>query len=405
MNSNSIQGDIMEETKRRVYLDSAASTYVNREVLAEMMPVFNSVYGNPASIHSIGREAQNLLDTARERVARGINAEPSEIYFTSGGTEANNWAILGFAHANQNKGKHIITSKIEHESILSACKQLEKEGFEVTYLGCDENGIVSLSQLMGAIRPDTILVSIMVANNEVGTIQNLNAIARTVKERDIIFHCDAVQALGSFPLDVKSMPIDSMSISSHKIYGPKGIGALYVKKGTRIDNLILGGKQENGKRGGTVNVPGAVGFGKAVELATRDVTTSAHKLKVVRDYFVKSVQEKIENVTLNGHQYQRLSNIANLCFECVDNESLLMMLDLEGICCSIGSACSAGSVEPSYVLKAMGKTPEQIKSSIRFSIAKNTTKEDIDYVVEKLANIVKKLREISPLRKTTKEAK
>lgn len=395
----------MEDNKRKVYLDSAATTYVNREVLAEMMPVFNSIYGNPASVHSVGREAQNLLDNARTKIAHGINAETSEIYFTSGGTEANNWAILGLARANKDKGKHIITSKIEHESVLQACKQLEKEGFTVSYIGCDESGIVSLSQLMSAIRKDTILVSIMVANNEVGTIQNLNAIARTVKEKNILFHCDAVQALGSVPLNVKTIPIDAMSISAHKIYGPKGIGALYVKNGVKIDNLLFGGKQENGKRAGTVNVAFAVGFGKAIEIATRDVTITAQKLRHVRDYFVKNILEKIENVSLNGHLHQRLPNIANLCFECVDNESLHLMLDLEGIECSIGSACTAGSVEPSYVLKAMGKSQEQIKSSIRFSIAKNTTKDDIDYVIEKLAGIVKKLREISPLRKSNKESK
>lgn len=395
----------MEETKKRIYLDSASTTYVNREVIAEMMPVFNSVFGNPASVHSFGRDAQDLLDRARTRVAKGINADSNEIYFTSGGTEANNWAIVGLAKANAGKGKHIITSKIEHESVLDACKKLEKEGFEVTYVGCDENGIVSLSQIMSAIRPDTILISVMVANNEVGTIQNLNAIARTAKEKDILFHCDAVQALGAIPLDVKSMPIDAMSLSAHKIYGPKGIGALYVKKGVRIDGLIVGGKQEGNYRAGTVNIAGAVGFGKAVEIATRDVTVNAHKIKNVRDYFTRSVMEKIENVTLNGHQYQRTCGIANLCFECVDNESLMLMLDMEGIATSIGSACTAGTNIQSYVLKAMGRTPEEVKSSIRFSFGKNISKEDVDYVVEKLTGIVKKLREISPLRKTTKESK
>lgn len=395
----------MEDIKKRVYLDSASTTYVNREVLAEMMPVFNAVYGNPASVHSFGRDAQNLLDQARSRVAQGINAESSEIHFTSGGTEANNWAIVGLAKANIAKGRHIITSKIEHESVLEACKKLEQEGFEVTYVGCDETGVVSLSQIMAAIKPTTSLISIMVANNEVGTIQNLNAIARTAKENDILFHCDAVQALGAITLDVKTIPIDAMSISSHKIYGPKGIGALFVKKGVAIDGLIVGGKQESGFRAGTVNVAGAVGFGKAVELATRDVTVNAHKVKNVRDYFVRCVTEKIENVTLNGHQYQRTCGIANLCFECVDNESLMLMLDMAGVACSMGSACTAGTNIQSYVLKAMGLTAEKIKSSIRFSFGKNITKDDVDYVVEKLVDIVKKLREISPLRKTNKEAK
>ena len=245
----------------------------------------------------------------------------------------------------------------------------------------------------------------MVANNEVGTIQNLNAIARTAKEKNIIFHCDAVQAIGNIALDVKTIPIDAMSISSHKIYGPKGIGALFVRKGVVIDNLIVGGKQENGNRAGTVNVAGAVGFGKAVEIATRDVTINAHKIKNIRDYFTQKVTEKIEGVTINGHLNQRTCGIVNLCFECVDNESLLLMLDMEGIACSIGSACTAGTNIQSYVLKAMGKTPEQIKSSIRFSFGKNISKDDIDYVVEKLVVIVKKLREISPLRRSAKESK
>ena len=395
----------MEELKKRIYLDSASTTYVNREVLAEMMPVFNSVYGNPASVHSFGRDAQDLLDKARTRVANGIKANSNEIYFTSGGTEANNWAIIGLAKANADKGKHIITSKIEHESVLSACKKLESEGYDITYVGCDDNGIVSLTQIMSAIRPDTCLISVMVANNEVGTIQNLNAIARTAKEKDILFHCDAVQALGAIPLDVKSIPIDAMSLSSHKIYGPKGIGALYVKNGVKIDSLIVGGKQESEYRAGTVNIAGAVGFGKAVEIATRDVTVNAHKIKNVRDYFTRNVMEKIENVSLNGHQYQRTCGIANLCIDCVDNESLMLMLDMEGIATSIGSACTAGTNIPSYVLQAMGKSPEQVKSSIRFSFGKNISKDDVDYVIDKLVTIVKKLREISPLRKSTKEGK
>lgn len=392
----------MEELKKKIYLDSAATTYVNREVLAEMMPVFNAVYGNPASVHSFGREAQNLLDQARTRVANGINADDNEIYFTSGGTEANNWAIIGLAKANAHKGKHIITSAIEHESVLDACKKLQADGFDVTYVGCDETGVVSLSQIMSAIRPDTILISVMVANNEVGTIQNLNAIARTAKGKDILFHCDAVQALGNIKIDVKTIPIDALSISSHKIYGPKGVGALFVKKGVAIDSMVVGGKQEAGKRAGTVNLSGIVGFGKAVELATRDITVTSHKIKNVRDYFVKSVMAKIDNVELNGHQFQRTCNIANLCFECVDNESLMLMLDMNGIACSIGSACTAGTNLPSYVLKAMAKSPEQIKSSVRFSFGKNITKEDVDFVVDKLVEIVKKLREISPLRKSNK---
>lgn len=393
------KGEFMEEsTNKVVNLDSASATYVNREVLQEMMPTFNSCYGNPLSIHSLGRTANEFLQTAKMRVAMGINAEPKEIYFTSGVAEANNWAILGIARANKNKGKHIITSKVEDSSILLACKQLESEGFEVTYIGCDEKGVVSLSQLMGAIRQDTILVSINVANNEVGTIQNLNAIARTVKEKDIVFHCDASCAMGAMPLDVKAIPIDAMTLSSDLIYGPKGVGALYVKKEVRINSFVMG---DGGKRPDIPNVPAIVGFGKAVELATRDVTVNAHRLKIVRDYFVKSVMEKIDNVSLNGHQYQRIANNANLTFDCVDNEALVYMLDAYGICASVVGT----RLNPSHTLLAMKKTPEEIFSSVRFSIAKNVTKDDIDYVVDKLAVIVKKLREISPLRKSTKESK
>src|SRR5574344_580180 len=360
------------EERRRVYLYSSSTTYVNREVLAEMMPLFNAVYGNPMSMHSFGRDASSLLFSARNKVAKGINASASEIYFTSGGTESNNWAILGLAHANKSKGMHIITSKIEDKSILNACKQLELEGFKVTYIGCDSNGMVSLSQLMDSIRQDTILVSIGVANKQVGTIQNLNAIARTVKEKDIIFHCDATMALGAFPLDVKAIPIDVMSLSSHTIYGPKGVGALFVKNGVATDSLSVGGYEEGGKGAGIQNVPAIVGFGKAVEIATRDITINAKKLRIIKEYFIKSVTDKIENVTLNGHQYQRLCNNANLCFECVNNESLMMMLDHEGIACSI---FGNGQCED-YILKAMDKTPEDAKSSIRFTIAKNVKKEE-----------------------------
>ena len=391
----------MEETRKVVYLDSSTATYVNREVLQEMMPAFNSVYANPNSNHSLGRLAKQYVEVARQRVANGINAKRDEIYFTSGMTEANNWAIIGLARANKSKGKHIITSKIEDNSIMLACKQLEKEGFTVSYVGCDENGIVSLSQIMGAMRQDTILVSINVANAEVGTIQNLNAIARTVKEKDIIFHCDATAALGSMNLDVQAVPIDAMTLASDVIYGPKGVGALYVKDGVEIDSYLMGDGSESGLRAGNPNVPAIVGFGKAVELATADIATSAHKLKIVRDYLVKNILEKIENVSVNGHQYQRVCNIANLTFDCVDNEALCTMLDMNGICVTPVST----RFEPSYVLKAMRREPEQIHSSVRFSIAKNVTKEDVDYVVEKLVNIVKKLREVSPLRKSTKESK
>ena len=389
----------MEEVKKRVvYLDSANATYVNREVLQEMMPAFNSCYGNPDCAHSIGRTAKELVNLAKIRVANGINAEPREIYFTSGMAESNNWAILGLARANKSKGNHIVTSKIEDKSILLACEQLEKEGFEVTYIGCDDNGVVSLAQLMGAIKQNTILVSINVANSEVGTIQNLNAIARTVKEKDIIFHCDASCALGSMPLDVKSMPIDAMTLTSDTVYGPKGVAALYVKKTVAIDSFVMG---EGGKRPDHANVPAIVGFGKAVELATKDLMVASHKLKIVRDYLFRKVEENIENVSLNGHPHQRISNNLSLTIDCVDSEALMYMLDAEGICASVVGT----RLEPSHTLKAMKKTPEQIFSTIRFGIARNVTKDDIDYVVDKMIGIVKKLREASPLRRSTKEAK
>ena len=389
----------MEETKNKVvYLDSASATYVNREVLQEMMPAFNSCYGNPDSEHSVGRTAKELVQIAKSRVANAINAEAKEIYFTSGVVESNNWAIIGLARANKNKGNHIITSKIEDKSILLACEQLKKEGFEVTYVGCDDDGVVSLAQIMGAIKPNTILVSVNVANGEVGTIQNLNAIARTVKEKDILFHCDASCALGNMPLDVKAIPIDAMTLASDNIYGPKGVAALYVKKTVKIDSFLMG---EGGKRPDHANVPAIVGFGKAAELATREIMVTSHKAKIVRDYLFKNIKEKIENVSLNGNQYQRIANILNITIDCVDSEALVYMLDAEGIC---ASACGT-RLNPSHTLKAMRKTPEQMFSSVRFTIARNVSKADIDYVVEKLVTIVKKLREVSPLRKSTKEAK
>lgn len=385
---------------KRVYLDSAATTYVNSQVLQEMMPIFNSIYGNSSSLHSFGRDALNLLDNARALVAKSIGAKPSEIYFTSGGTESNNWALIGLAHANKDKGKHIITSQIEHHSILQACKQLEQEGFEITYLPVDKEGFVRIDALLHEMRNDTILVSIMAANNEVGTIQNLNAIARCVKEKGIIFHTDAVSAYGAINIDVNMIPIDSMSLSAHKIYGPKGIGALYVKKGVKITPYILGGNQEYGKRGGTTNVAAAVGFGKAAELISQNITTNAQKLRKIRDYLYSQIKEKIENVHLNGTLIQRLPNLVNLSFEFCEKESLLLLLDMAGIAVSTGSACSSGSVEPSHVLSAMGIDKSLSQSALRFSIPKNVTFEDIDYVVDELVKAVKKLREISPLNKS-----
>lgn len=386
--------------EKRVYLDNAATTYVSGEVLNEMLPCFNAIYGNSSSLHSFGREAQNIVDRARDRIAKAINAEKSnEIYFTGSGTEANNWAIKGLARANRAKGNHIIVSSIEHDSILESCKELEKEGFEVTYLSVDETGVVSLAELLHYIKPETILISVMSVNNEVGTIQNIKAFAKTAHENGIIFHTDAVQAIGALKMDVQDMEIDAMTMSAHKIYAPKGVGALYLKNGIRIENLIDGGNQERGKRGGTTNVPAIAGFGKAIEIAVRDLSVNQQKLKAIRQYFLDKVEEQIPYVHLNGHPHQKIQGTVNLSFELIEGESILMLLDLEGIAVSTGSACTSGSLEPSHVLKAMGVPNELAQGSIRFSFGKATTKSDIDYVVEKLADVVERLRAISPLTK------
>lgn len=390
--------------ERRVYLDNAATTYVSSEVLQEMMPCYNITFGNPNSLHSFGREAANVVDIARDRVKSAINAKsPMEIYFTSGGTEADNWAIKGIAHANMHKGKHIITSSIEHHAILDSCKTLEKEGFEVTYLPVDKYGLVNLADLMHEIRKDTILVSIMTVNNEVGTIQNIKAIAKTCHENGIIFHTDAVQAVGAVKIDVQDMEIGAMSMSSHKIYGPKGCGALYLRSGIKIDNLIIGGAQERAKRGGTLNVPAIAGFGKAIEIASRDIIANQQKLKFLRDYFIKEITEKIEHIHINGHPYQKINGTVSVTFEMIEGESILMLLDLAGIAVSTASACTSQSLEPSHVLRAMGIPDEIAHGTIRFSFGKNITKSDLDYTVEKLVEIVAKLRAISPI--TTKSVK
>ena len=384
----------------KIYADNASTTYVSSEVMNEMLPCFNTIYGNPSSLHSYGRDAAAIVDRARDRIAKAINAERSnEIYFTSGGTEANNWAIKGIARANRAKGNHIITSQIEHDSILESCKELENEGFEVTYLPVDKNGLVSITDLIHYIKPTTILVSIMAVNNEIGTIQNIKTISNIVHENGVIFHTDAVQAMGALKMDVTDMEIDVMSMSSHKIYGPKGVGALYVKNGIKIAPIMNGGSQERGKRGGTQNVPAIAGFGKAVEIAVRDITVNQQKLKAIRNYFLDGVTERIPYVKVNGHPQQKIQGTINLSFEMVEGESLLMLLDLAGIAVSRGSACSAGSTKPSHVLKAIGLENELAQSSIRFSFGKSITKDEVDYIITKLAECVEKLRGISPLTK------
>ncbi|NCB48619.1 MAG: cysteine desulfurase [Clostridia bacterium] len=390
---------------QRIYLDNASTTNVSSEVLNEMLSVFSQNFGNSNSLHSFGRDAQALVDTARDRIAKAINAERGEIYFTSGGTESNNWAILGLALANKNKGNRVITSQIEHASVLESCKKLETLGFEVVYLPVDSTGLVSIVDLIDKLDQNTILVSIMSVNNEVGTIQNIKTIAKIVHEKDIIFHTDAVQAVGNFAIDVKDLEVDVMSVSGHKIHAPKGIGALYVKKGIKIDNLIVGGEQERGKRGGTLNVPSIVGFGKAFEILTKNYVYDCKKVKTLRDYFFNRVMNEIDDVELNGHQNQKLAGLVNLSFAGVDGEALLFLLDLEGIAVSTGSACSSGSQEPSHVLMAMKVQAQVAKGAIRFSFSKSNTKEEVDYVVEKLKASVAKLREFSTVRvkKTTGE--
>lgn len=386
--------------ERKVYLDSAATTYVTNEVLNEMMPCYNIFFGNPNSIHSFGREAQGIVDRARDRIAKTINAKSEEIYFTSGGTEADNWAIKGIAHAYANKGKHIITSQIEHPAVMESCRALEKEGFEVTYLPVDKYGVVSLAALLHAIRKDTILISIMAVNNEVGTIQNIKAIGKTARENGILFHTDAVQAYGALKLDVEDMCIDLMSFSSHKIYGPKGIGALYIRKGVRIANLVDGGHQERSKRGGTSNVPAIAGFGKAAEINARDLMVNNQRMKSLRDYFIRQVTERIPYVIVNGHPQQKVNSIVSISFELIEGEAILLMLDFEGIAVSTGSACTSGTLERSHVLSAMGIDDETANGTIRFSFSRSTTKADLDYTVEKLVEVVEKLRKISPQTKS-----
>ncbi|MBO5394481.1 MAG: cysteine desulfurase [Clostridia bacterium] len=385
---------------RKVYLDTAATTFVSSEVLTEMLPCFNAIYGNSNSVHSYGRDALAIVDRARDRVAHAIGAAKSnEIYFTSGGTEADNWAILGIARANKEKGKHIITSQIEHHAVLDACKQLEKEGFEVTYVPVDKTGLVNIAEIIHAIRKDTTMISIMAVNNEVGTIQNIKAIAKLAHEYGIIFHTDAVQAMGAIKLDVQDMEIDAMTISGHKIYGPKGSGCLYVKNGIKIDNMLFGGSQERGKRGGTLNVPAIAGFGKAVELAVRDMSINQQKIKAEREYFLKNVKEKIPYIQINGHPQQKVNSIVNMSFEMVDKESLLMLLDMDGVAVSTGSACTSNAVEESHVLKAMNVESEFANSAIRFSFGKNVSKSDIDYAVDILVKSVERLRSISAFTK------
>ncbi|PRR77031.1 Cysteine desulfurase [Clostridium liquoris] len=385
--------------KKYVYMDYSATTFTKPEVLEEMLPYFTDKFANPSSkFYSISEEPRVAIDKARGRVAKAINAEKDEIYFTAGGSESDNWAIKGIAFANKNKGNHIITTAIEHHAVLHTCKFLEKNGFEVTYLPVDEYGLVNIEDLKNAIKDTTILVSVMFANNEVGSIQPIKEIGAICRERKILFHTDAVQAVGHVPIDVKDMNIDLLSMAGHKFYGPKGVGALYIRKGIRIENLIHGGGQERGKRATTENVPGIVGIGKAIELAVSELDEEAIRLRSLREKLISGVMERIPHTKLNGPTGdKRLPGNANFSFIGLEGESLLLSLDFEGICASTGSACASGSLDPSHVLLAMGLPHELAHGSLRLSLGSGSTEEDVDYMLDVLPKIVERLRNMSPL--------
>lgn len=371
------------------YFDNSATTKIKEEVLKEMFPYLSIQYGNPSSIYSIGRNAKRAIEESRKRVAEIINCKPEEIYFTSCGSESDNTALKGIAYANQEKGKHIITSKIEHPAILNTCKNLQKHGFEVSYVGVNKDGIINLEELKSLIRKDTILISIMFANNEIGTIQPIEEIAKIAHKNNILFHTDAVQAVGNIPIDVEKMGIDMLSLSGHKIYAPKGIGALYIKKGIEFERFIDGGHQEKNKRAGTENVAQIVGLGKACQIANKDIEKYQEKLRGLRDYCLEKIKENIPDIHINGTMEKRLPGNINISFKGIDSNELLFRLDEFGICASGGSACSSGDSSPSHVLTAIGTPSELEKSAIRFTFGDFNTKEDVDYLVESLREIIK----------------
>lgn len=374
------------------YFDNAATTRVKEEVLKEMLPYFNERYGNPSSLYSIGRISKKAIEEARKKVASLINCQANEIYFTGCGSESDNTIIKGIAYSQRKKGKHIITTQIEHPAVLHTCQMLEKQGFTVTYLKVNKEGIINVEELRNSIRNDTILITIMFANNEIGSIQPIEMIAKIAKMYNIIFHTDAVQACGNVPIDVRKMGIDCLSLSGHKLYAPKGVGALYVRNGIEFEKFLDGGHQEKNKRAGTENVAGIVGLGKACELANFHLIEHMKHLKELRDYFIAQVQEKIEGAVFNGGIEKRLPGNANFSFPSVDGEALLLNLDAKGICASAGSACTSGSSAPSHVLASIGLSDELAHSSLRVTFGEDNTKEDVDYLVESLCEIVKKLR-------------
>lgn len=385
---------------KRIYLDYAATTPTHPEVVKAMLPYFTEAFGNPSSIYSYGQEAKGAVEEARVKVANLINARDEEIVFTSGGTEADNFALKGVASANESKGNHIITSSIEHHAVMETCKFLERRGFRVTYLPVDEYGLVASDDVRKAITDKTILISVMHANNEMGTIEPITEIGKVATEAGIYFHTDAVQTVGHIPVNVNELRVDLLSMSAHKLCGPKGVGALYIRKGTKLTPFMHGGEQERRRRASTENVPGIVGFGKAAELAQQEMSEEVERLTYLRDQLIKGLLERIDHSCLNGHPVMRLPNNVNISVDFVEGESMLLNLDLEGICASTGSACSSSSLEPSHVLLAMGLFHEQAHGSLRFSLGKWTTEEEIERVLDVLSRVVVKLRAMSPLLKS-----
>lgn len=377
---------------KEIYFDHSATTAVKREVLNEMIPYFNLEYGNPSSLYYIGREAKRAIECARRKVARAINCCEEEVYFTSCGSESDNLAIKGFAYANRCRGNHIITSKIEHPAVLNTCKNLEHKGFRVTYLNVDENGFIDINQLKRNICNDTILISIMMANNELGTIQNIQEIGKIAHRNNIVFHTDAVQAVGNIKIDVQSMNVDMLSMSAHKFYGPKGVGALYVRKGINFERIQDGGHQEKNKRAGTENVAEIVGLGKAIDIIYKEFDEYNLHLRTLRDYYIKQIEENIPNAILNGDRENRLAGNANFSFKGIDAGQLLLKLDESGICASAGSACTSGSLEPSHVLIAIGLKENLAQGALRTTFGKDNTKEDVDFLISCIKNSVNKLR-------------
>ena len=382
---------------RKVYLDNAATTALSPKVLEQMMPYLTTIYGNPSSPHSFGQEARRGVEHARDQVAKALNALPEEIIFTGCGTESDNTVLFGVAERYKSKGNHIITTNVEHHAILHTCEALEKRGIEVTYLPVDENGMVTAEQVANAITDKTILVSIMFANNEVGTIMPIAEIGKVCRERGVLFHTDAVQAVGHVPIDVKAMNIDMLSMSAHKFHGPKGVGALYMKKGIRLPAYVMGGAQERNRRAGTENVAGVVGLGAAIKLATQNLEESAARMTKLRDKLIAGIAERIPEVKLNGHPTLRLPNNVNYSIKYIEGESILLMLDMNGIAASSGSACTSGSLDPSHVLLALGLSHEVAHGSVRLTLSDETTEEDIDYVLEVLPKVAERLRAMSPL--------